>query len=211
MLPPVVKDVALLPFRAWAVVYRLRVALLRPFLGHDRAFELVSEALAARTGASGLLLRRAFYARALPRCGPACTIAAGVVFTKAGVTLGRNVSLGLDCVISAAAFGSDVMVGPGVLFLSGRQQHGFSRLDVPMVAQPGQYRTVHVGDDVWIGAGAIVMDDIGHGSIVAAGAVVSDAVPPLSIVAGNPARVVGRRTHRADHAGARVAGEAGGA
>jgi acetyltransferase-like isoleucine patch superfamily enzyme len=48
---------------------------------------------------------------------------------------------------------------------------------------------VKIGDDAWIGAGAMVLRGvtIGEGGVVAAGAVVTKDVPPYSIVAGNPA------------------------
>jgi phosphonate metabolism protein (transferase hexapeptide repeat family) len=49
---------------------------------------------------------------------------------------------------------------------------------------------VEIGNDVWIGHGAIVMPGvkIGHGAVVAAGAVVTKDVAPYAIVAGVPAR-----------------------
>jgi len=51
---------------------------------------------------------------------------------------------------------------------------------------------VRIGDDAWIGAGAMVLRGVtvGEGGIVAAGAVVTKDVPPYAIVAGNPAVVV---------------------
>jgi acetyltransferase-like isoleucine patch superfamily enzyme len=53
-------------------------------------------------------------------------------------------------------------------------------------------RPIKIGDDAWIGAGAMVMRGvtIGEGGIVAAGAVVTKDVPAYAIVAGNPAAVV---------------------
>jgi virginiamycin A acetyltransferase len=53
----------------------------------------------------------------------------------------------------------------------------------------------HIGNDVWLGYGALVMPGvtIGHGAVVAAASVVAADVPPYAIVAGNPARVVKRR------------------
>jgi phosphonate metabolism protein (transferase hexapeptide repeat family) len=54
---------------------------------------------------------------------------------------------------------------------------------------------VHIGHDVWIGHGAIVLPSrgIGTGAVVAAGAVVTKDVPAYTIVAGNPARTIRRR------------------
>lgn len=52
-----------------------------------------------------------------------------------------------------------------------------------------------IGSDVWIGSNTVILGGvhIGHGAIVAAGAVVTKSVRPYSIVAGNPAREIGRR------------------
>jgi acetyltransferase-like isoleucine patch superfamily enzyme len=60
---------------------------------------------------------------------------------------------------------------------------------------PGRDRItapVVIGDNVWIGARAIVLKgvEIGEGAIVAAGAIVTRDLPPHAIVAGQPARVV---------------------
>ena len=51
---------------------------------------------------------------------------------------------------------------------------------------------VVIGDNVWIGAGAIILPGVtvGSGSIVAAGAVVTRDVPANAVVAGVPARLV---------------------
>lgn len=62
-------------------------------------------------------------------------------------------------------------------------------------APPGDddVKAVVVHDNVWIGAGALILpgSEIGEGSIVAARSVVSGSVAPNTIVAGNPARRVG--------------------
>ncbi|MEQ4518744.1 DapH/DapD/GlmU-related protein [Pseudarthrobacter sp. B907] len=54
---------------------------------------------------------------------------------------------------------------------------------------------VVIGNDVWIGFGAIVLSGvtIGDGAVIAAGAVVSKDVEPFSIVGGNPARPISGR------------------
>lgn len=52
--------------------------------------------------------------------------------------------------------------------------------------------SIVVGDDVWIGARAIICSGvrIGQGAIIAAGAVVSKDVEPYAIVGGNPAKLI---------------------
>jgi phosphonate metabolism protein (transferase hexapeptide repeat family) len=54
---------------------------------------------------------------------------------------------------------------------------------------------VHIGHDVWIGHGAIVLPgrNIGTGAVIAAGAIVTKDVPAYTIVGGNPARPIKRR------------------
>jgi putative colanic acid biosynthesis acetyltransferase WcaF len=68
--------------------------------------------------------------------------------------------------------------------------HDHSRADMPLLRPP-----IHVGDDVWICADAFVGPGttIGAGSVVGARAVVVKSVDPWVIVAGNPARQIGRR------------------
>lgn len=55
----------------------------------------------------------------------------------------------------------------------------------------GQFRTV-IGNDVWIGTGARIVDgvSIGDGAVVLAGAVVTKDVPEYAVVGGVPARVI---------------------
>lgn len=56
---------------------------------------------------------------------------------------------------------------------------------------PTRARITTIGNDVWIGHGAMVRAGvtIGDGAVVAAGAVVARDVPPYAVVAGNPATI----------------------
>lgn len=62
---------------------------------------------------------------------------------------------------------------------------------------------VTIGNDVWIGHGAVVLPgrNIGTGAVIAAGAIVTKDVAPYTIVAGNPARVIRRRFSEAAEQG----------
>lgn len=113
------------------------------------------------------------------------------------VCIGNGVSINRDTKIFAShfnpeveiVFGNNVTVAPGVSIFSAT--HDYSRLDLPDIAA-----SVIVSDDVWIGGESIILPGVtlGKGCIVGAGSVVNNSVPDYSIVAGNPARVVGHRT-----------------
>ena len=68
--------------------------------------------------------------------------------------------------------------------------HGTAATDQPIFRQPHTSLGITVGDDVWVGSNAIVLDGItiGPHSVIGAGAVVTKNVAPWSVVAGNPAR-----------------------
>lgn len=55
-----------------------------------------------------------------------------------------------------------------------------------------EYKTIVIGNDVWIGTRVTIIDgvSIGDGSIIAAGAVVVKDVPPMAIVGGVPAKLI---------------------
>jgi acetyltransferase-like isoleucine patch superfamily enzyme len=55
-----------------------------------------------------------------------------------------------------------------------------------------EYKPIIIGNDVWIGARAIILDGIciGNGAVIAAGSIVTKNVPEYAIVGGVPARIL---------------------
>ena len=75
------------------------------------------------------------------------------------------------------------------IFTECHNSTGFQWTDVQT---DNPYKTVIVGNDVWIGTGVMVMGGvtIGDGAVVGAGAIVTKDVPPYAVVAGVPAKVI---------------------
>lgn len=90
--------------------------------------------------------------------------------------------------------GARVSIGPNcVMICDSRPNNSPALSAVPYVADRLIVNApVTIHDDVWLGAGVIILPgvSIGRGAIIAAGAVVTKDVPPLHIAAGVPARVI---------------------
>lgn len=105
------------------------------------------------------------------------------------ISLGEAVYLNAGCVVLDTAkvrIGARSMLGPGVhIYCADHHRDAAQRAAGIERALP-----VTIGEDVWIGGGAIVLPgvSIGDGAIVGAGAVVTRDVPAAARVMGNPAR-----------------------
>jgi virginiamycin A acetyltransferase len=114
------------------------------------------------------------------------------------VLIGERCMVNPHCVLysgSGIRIGNDVALAPGVQVVPAN--HAYARRDIPIAKQgflPSKGGVV-IGDDVWIGANAVLLDGavIGQGAIVAAGAVVAGTVPDYEIWGGVPARKIGQR------------------
>jgi acetyltransferase-like isoleucine patch superfamily enzyme len=126
-----------------------------------------------------------------------CYLIAG---RDAEIVIERRAYIGHRCLFyghGGIHVGRDVLLANDVQLVCGN--HTFARRDIPIRSQPTVERPIVIGDDVWLGASAIVLGGVtvGNGSVVAAGAVVTRDLPPYSIARGVPAEIVGVRGEEA--------------
>ncbi len=175
---------------ALAAPFLLCFWLIGPALGKDQTLEGLSQALALIPGNSGVLIRAAFYSKALNQCDPTVVLSFGALLTKVDTKIGRNVYIGPYCQLGLVTLGDDTLLGPLVQIPSGPMRHAFDRTDLPIRCQPGVTKRVTVGRDCWIGAGSIVMADVGDQSVIGAGSVVTKPIEPKQLAAGVPCKPI---------------------
>lgn len=92
---------------------------------------------------------------------------------RGGITIGDNSIIGFESVILSCT-------------------HNSSSRDIPIRDQGMFQKKIEIGEDVWVGARAVIMPGIkiGEGAIIGANAVVTRDVKPYAIVGGVPARFI---------------------
>lgn len=127
------------------------------------------------------------------------------LWARDGITIGDDFYIGKYSIIE-----TNCKIGNGVILANhvgivGRYDHNYQQVGTPVrLARSirdrdydwkGCGEMTTIGDDVWIGFGAIVMSgvSIADGTVVAAGSVVTHDTEPYSIYAGVPARKISDR------------------
>ncbi len=138
-------------------------------------------------GLPGSYLRVAYYSFTLDGVGRNCHVGFGSYFAHSSASFGDRVGIGAYCVLGQVDIGEGTQVSSHVQILSGSRQH--RRDECGRLTDEGRlFRRITVGAHCWIGAGAIVMADLGEGATIGSGSVVSRDVPQGATVRGNPAR-----------------------
>ena len=104
---------------------------------------------------------------------------------------GKSVFFNFNCCIldvNKVSIGNDVLFGPNVqIYTATHPMEAEARKTWLEYAKP-----ISIGNDVWVGGGAIICPGvtIGNGVVIGAGAVVTKSVPDNVFVGGNPARII---------------------
>jgi acetyltransferase-like isoleucine patch superfamily enzyme len=129
---------------------------------------------------------------------PRCDFTHAVTLDSAGgsIEMATGSGVGPNSVLyghGGLRIGSGVAIAGLTMIVPGN--HRLDDASRPIRAQGIEEIPIEIGDDVWIGGGAVVLAGarLGNGSVVGAGAVVRGEVAPRSIVAGVPAREIARR------------------
>ena len=107
------------------------------------------------------------------------------------ILVGENFYMNFNCVILDCALvtiGDNVQFGPSVqIYTAYHPLKASERIKGPELAAP-----IDIGDNVWIGGGAIICPNvtIGQNTTIGAGSVVTRSIPEGVFAAGNPCRVI---------------------
>lgn len=107
------------------------------------------------------------------------------------INIGKYGHINRDCTLDGRGIieiGNSVSISHGVKLMTGSH-------DIQNCYFPGIYEKITIEDYAWLGVNCIILKGItiGKGAVVAAGAVVTKNVPDYTIVAGIPAKPIGKR------------------
>jgi acetyltransferase-like isoleucine patch superfamily enzyme len=121
-----------------------------------------------------------------------CRLVIDRMSSDSGIVIGTRAALNFGCYIDGSGgvqIGARTILGPHVVIVSSSH-----RVDRAIAVQESGklFESVRIGEDVWVGAGAIIRMGItiGDGAVIGAGSVVTHDVPGKTTAAGNPARVL---------------------
>ena len=115
------------------------------------------------------------------------------------IIIGNNCSFGEEThvtSINGIVIGNGLLTGRRVLISDnshGQYSESTSNVNVPPIDRPLYSKgCVYIGDNVWIGDNVAILPGvtIGDGAVIGANSVVTKDIPPMTVVAGNPMKII---------------------
>lgn len=107
------------------------------------------------------------------------------------VIIGDQTIIGMgNVIIGPVTIGNEVMLAQHIVISA--LNHGFEDVTISPRRQKETVKPIVIGDDVWIGANAVITAGVtlGKHCIIGAGSVVTKDIPEFSVAVGNPAKVI---------------------
>jgi len=110
------------------------------------------------------------------------------------LSIGDEVSIGTSCFLSAdkggLSIGNFSMIGSNATIVGNNYKYG--RLEIPICQQEKVSKGIVIEENVWIGAGCVILDgaQIGKNVIITPNSVVSGKIASNTIAQGNPAKII---------------------
>lgn len=174
-------------FELIAAALTLPAAVACGFGRVAEVYRFFAHAYALVPGLPGDYLRVGYYRLTLQGFGKGSRIQFGSYFAHAQARVGEGVYIGAMNILGRVDLGNGCQIASGVQILSGKGQHVRQADGSLSGSEDGVFETVHIGSNCWIGAGCIVMADVGDRTTVGAGSVVTRPLPADCTAVGSPA------------------------
>lgn len=121
-----------------------------------------------------------------------------VIYNQKNIFLGENTYINGGSYLHAGPK-SKIIIGNNCLISYNVHirtvDHLYEKVDIPIIFQGNEEKSVTIGDNVWIGYAAQILPgvNIGNNVIIGAGAIVTKDVPDSCVAAGVPARIIKER------------------
>lgn len=156
----------------------------------ERIYSFCKELLACIPTFMGQYIRIAFYKCVCKHIDFDVSMLLGSMIAHRETVVRKNSVIGAYSIIGYADIGKNAIIGARVSVISGKYQHGRpgERSEGQNIVE--EYSTIKIGNNSWIGEGAVIMAKVGDNCTIAAGSVLMKDAPDDSTFMGNPARKV---------------------
>lgn len=114
--------------------------------------------------------------------------------TKGRIKIGKDCAIGsfnhISTIDADITIGDYVRMGPRVTIMA--MTSNYRKKDRLVMDQGYFHKGIKIGNDVFIGANAVILDgcEIGDGAVIGVGSIVNKDIPPYSVVFGIPAKII---------------------